>query len=152
MSDEVEKMLAPSVEEYGSVKLRKPTGGTLSLCDFAKLRIVSGGVSEVPFFEAVAFFFIHSKPLEEVRGLLFNNKMGAGENGVSLAFTQAVIEWGDDVELGTMGEMGEKIGTMLQEAMTPHVEPSKKPKADEGTVTEMVTGGEGKKKEEPPSS
>lgn len=152
MSEEIENIISPSVEEYGSVKLRKPTGGTLSLCDFAKLRIVSGGVSEVPFFEALAFFFIHSKPLEEVRGLLFNNEMGAGDNGVSLAFTQAVIEWGDEVELGSLGEMGEKIGGMLAEAMTPHVEPTSKKGADEGTVTAMVTGEDGKKKEEHPSS
>ena len=147
MSEDIQKIIAPSEEEYGSIKLRKPTGGTLALCDFAKLRIVSGGASEVPFFEAIAFFFIHSKPLDDVRGLLFDGEKGINANGVSNAFIQGVVEWGDDHELGNITEMGNKIGAMLTEAMTPSVEPVNKKKTDEATVTEVVTGEKGKKKD-----
>ena len=42
MTDDVVDIIRPSEEDYGSIRLRKPTAGTLSLCDFAKLKIASG--------------------------------------------------------------------------------------------------------------
>ena len=149
MSDDIVDILKPNEEEFGSIKLRKPTAGTLSLCDFAKLQITSGGASDVPFFEAIAFFYIHSKPLEEVRTLLFDNSKGRDDNGCSLVFVSDVLQWADSVELGSIGEMGEKIGSMLTEAMNPKVEPLSDGASDE-KVSELITGKESKKKETPP--
>ena len=42
MSEDIEEVLKPMEESFGSINLRKPTAGTLSLCDFAKLKITSG--------------------------------------------------------------------------------------------------------------
>jgi hypothetical protein len=122
MNDLVE-MLSPDEDKIGDLKIKKPTAGTLSLCDFAKLKMTSGGISEVPFFEAVAFFYIHSQDMSEVRGKLFDKSQGVTEDGCSLAFINAVTDWGDSVELGTIGEMGDKISSLLTEAMSPKVEP-----------------------------
>jgi hypothetical protein len=149
MSEDIVDILKPAEEQYGSIKLRKPTAGTLSLCDFAKLKIASGGVSEVPFFEAIAFFYIHANPLKDVRAMLFDNSQGRDDNGCSMVFVSNVLEWADQVELGGITDMGEKIGEMLTEAMNPKVEPTSESSTDE-KVSELVTGVQSKKKEAPP--
>jgi len=130
MSEDIEEVLKPMEESFGSINLRKPTAGTLSLCDFAKLKITSGSASEVPFFEAIAFFYIHSQPVDLVRKGLFDYSDGKDENGCSLKFINTVLDWADNVELGSIADMGEVIGKLLQEAMSPKVEP------EEGGSTE----------------
>lgn len=148
MSEDIESIISPREEDFGSIKLRKPTAGTLSLCDFAKLKITSGGVSELPFFEAIAFFYIHSKNLMDVKKELFDFSMGKNEDGCSIKFVDSVVQWGDEVELGGIAEMGEKIGVMLSEAMSPKVEALSE-SSDEGETSAIITG-ESKKKAMPP--
>ena len=153
MSEDIVNMLAPEVEGFGSIKLKKPTAGSLSLCDFAKLKITSGGVSEVPFFEAVAFFYIHSHSVNEVRASLFDKSQGVDENGCSLKFIGEVLAWGDEVDLGNIAQMGEKIGGMLNEAMSPKVEPTgeDQKETDEG-IAQIVTKDPKKKQPTPQPS
>jgi hypothetical protein len=140
MTDDITSVLQPEVETFGGIQLRKPTAGTLSLCDFAKLKITSGGMSEVPFFEAVAFFYIHSHQVKEVRKSLFDKSEGVDENGCTLKFINSVLQWADDVELGSISEMGDKIGTMLSEAMSPKVEPSgEDQKESDESIAELVS-------------
>lgn len=149
MSEDIVNMISPSEESYGSIKLRKPTAGTLSLCDFAKLKITSGVGSELPFFEAIAFFYIHSKNLKEVKQELFDTSMGRDDDGRTLAFVDAVVQWGDEVELGGVAEMGGKIGEMLSEAMSPKVEAISK-SVDESEASAIISGDSSKKKATPP--
>jgi hypothetical protein len=137
--EDIKAVLDSDVETFGSVELRKPTAGTLSLCDFAQLKIATGGATTVPFFEAIAFFYIHSQPLELVREILFDKSQGVDENGCSLRFINSVIDWGDNVELGGIGEMGEKIAQLLQDALTPKVQPSDKEKNTEDELAELTT-------------
>ena len=137
--EDIKAVLDSDVETFGSVELRKPTAGTLSLCDFAQLKIATGGATTVPFFEAIAFFYIHSQPLELVREILFDKSQGVDENGCSLRFINSVIDWGDNVELGGIGEMGEKIAQLLQDALTPKVQPSDKDKNTEDELAELTT-------------
>lgn len=147
MSDDIVDMIRPTEENYGSIRLRKPTAGTLSLCDFAKLKIASGGASEVPFFEAIAFFYIHSQDLGAVKEKLFDKSLGKNDEGCTIAFINEVVEWADKVELGDIGAMGEKIGTMLTEAMNPKAEPLSQ-EANEDQVASIV-GDKPKKKAKP---
>jgi len=77
----------------------------------------------VPFYEAIAFFYIHSQPLTKVRELIFDKSQGVDEKGCSVSFINEVISWADKVELGSISDMGETIGELLVEALTPKVEP-----------------------------
>lgn len=120
---DIVNILKPDTQKVGNVKIRKPTAGTLTLCDFAKLKIATGGATSVPFYEAIAFFYIHSQPLDEVRGLIFDKSQGEDEHGSSLAFINTVIKWADTVQLGSISSMGETIGELLVDALTPQVEP-----------------------------
>ena len=150
MSTDIVDILSPDTERFGELTLRKPTAGTLSLCDFAKLKITSGGESEVPFFEAIAFFYIHSHSVGDIRVKLFDKSLGVDENGCSLVFINEVIAWADEVELGSISEMGEKIGAMLNEAMNPKVEPKEdNKKVDDDDIAAIVSDDPKKKKEEP---
>lgn len=144
-TSDIEQYISPDTDTIGSLEIRKPTAGTLSLCDFAKLKIASGGVTSVPFYEAIAFFYIHSQPLDVVRKLVFDFSEGKDENGCSLRFTSEVIAWGDTVELGSIGQMGEKIAELLQEALTPKVE-SAEDKKVEDEVTNVLADLDPKKK------
>lgn len=143
--EDIEEYLEPDEETIGSISIRKPTAGTLSLCDFAQLKIASGGATSVPFYEAIAFFFIHSRPLEEVRDLLFDISQGRDENGCSLKFINTVLAWGDEVDLGNVSDMGETIGRLLTKALTPKVEPSEEKKAED-EVSELIADIKDKKK------
>jgi hypothetical protein len=151
MSSELDELLAPNHINVGGVKVRKPTAGTLSLCDFAKLKMINGSFSEVPFFEAIAFFYIHSQPLSEVRGKLFDSSLGLTENGCSLSFVNAVTDWADSVELGAVTEMGDTIGRLLTEAMSPKVEPSEESSEAEISAVVAKDASDAKKKEPQPS-
>lgn len=146
MSEDIINIIKPSEELYGGVKLRKPTAGTLSLCDFAKLRITQGGQSNVPFFEAIAFFYIHANKIDVVRGVLFDLSHGKDDEGRSISFVNAVVEWADNVELGTITQMGDKIGEMLADAMGAKVEPAEDNKDSSIEVEAVVS--DAKKKEE----
>lgn len=146
MSEDIVNVIKPSEELYGGVKLRKPTAGTLSLCDFAKLRITQGGQSDVPFFEAIAFFYIHANKVDVVREVLFDLSLGKDDEGRSISFVKAVVGWADDVELGTIADMGDKIGEMLSNAMGAKVEPIEEAK-DASLEVEAVVS-DAKKKEE----
>lgn len=119
----IDSLISPDVVRIGDVSVRKPTAGTLALCDFAKLSLLSGEGSSLPFFEALAFFFIHAKPIKEVRALVFDKSLGVSDNGCSVAFANAVLDWADEVEIGSVNELGETIGNLITEAMTPIVEP-----------------------------
>lgn len=143
--EDIEQYLKSDYDAIGSVKIRKPTAGTLSLCDFAKLKIASGGATTVPFYEAIAFFYIHSQPIEKVRELIFDVSQGKDENGCSLCFVNEVISWADTVELGSINEMGEKIGTLLVNALSPKVEPAENNDADT-EVQNLIDETKGKKK------
>jgi len=149
MNDLLE-MLSPDEDKIGGLKIKKPSAGTLALCDFAKLKMISGNVSEVPFFEAVAFFYIHSQEMSEVRGKLFDNSQGVTGDGCSLSFVNAVTDWADGVDLGTVGDMGDKIGELLSEAMSPKVEPSES--KGTGDISDVVAekAEEAKKKDPQP--
>jgi len=151
MNDLVE-MLSPNEDKIGGLKIRKPSAGTLALCDFAKLKMISGNVSEVPFFEAVAFFYIHSQDMSEVRGKLFDKTQGVTEDGCSLSFVNAVTDWADGVDLGTVGDMGDKIGELLYEAMKPKVEPNQAGGSDDITNVVAVKAEEAKKKDPQPTT
>lgn len=151
MSQDILDVLHPAVEKFGNIELRKPTAGTLSLCDFAKLKITQGGASEVPFFEAVAFFYIHSHPVDEVRRSLFDKSGGVDENGCSLSFISEVLGWADEVDLGNIAEMGDKISLLLTEAMTPKVEPTgEDQKESDESISAIVSKDPKKKKEASP--
>lgn len=130
-TSDIEQYLKPDTDTIGNIEIRKPTAGTLSLCDFAKLKIASGGATSVPFYEAIAFFYIHSQPLDVVRKLVFDFSEGRDESGCSLKFTTEVIAWGDTVELGSIGQMGEKIASLLQEALTPKIESAEDSKTED---------------------
>lgn len=126
MSEDIKSFLTPDELEINGVMVRKPTAGTLALCDIAKLSMTSGQDTDVPFFEALAFFYIHANKLVEVRTVLFDNSLGRSEAGRSLAFESAVIDWADNVDLGSIGQMGEKISELLGEAMDAKVEVEEK--------------------------
>lgn len=137
MSDALEALISPDTIKVGSIRVRKPTAGTLAICDFARLSLLTGAQSEVPFFEALAFFFIHSNPVKTVRSLVFDTSMGKNESGTSVAFADAVLDWADGVEIGSINEMGVVIGDLINEAMTPHVEP-KSPSTNQADVEAII--------------
>jgi hypothetical protein len=143
--DDIKQYLEPEGDKIGKVSIRKPTAGTLSLCDFAQLKIASGGATSVPFYEAIAFFFIHSQPLEYVRSLIFDSSKGHNESGCSLVFVNEVIQWGDTVDLGSINEMGDKISELLVSALTPKVEPLNESSAEDD-VKNLISEIDGKKK------
>ena len=122
MNQEIASLLTADEMDINGVSIRKPTAGTLALCDIAKLSMTSGKESDVPFFEALAFFYIHANQLAKVRTVLFDNSLGRSESGRSLAFEAEVIEWADNVDLGSIGQMGQKISELLGEAMDAKVE------------------------------
>jgi hypothetical protein len=138
----IESLISPDVIAVGDIKVRKPTAGTLAVCDFAKLSILSGSGSEVPFYEALAFFFIHSEPIKKVRELVFDYSLGKNDSGASIAFANAVLDWADDVEIGSINEMGETIAKLINEAMSPNVEPASSADSD----VESILSGEEEKK------
>ena len=138
MSEDIKAILKPDEEDFGNIKLRKPTAGTLSLCDFAKLSMVSGQATDVQFFEAVAFFYIHSLPLAEARKSVLDGSDGYDADGRSLKFVNNVMDWSDSVELGSVNKMGEKIGEMLNDALSPQVEPMESGKSSDEQVEEIV--------------
>jgi hypothetical protein len=144
MSEDIEGLISPDVLNINGVQVRKPSAGSLALCDFAKLKMLSGTGTEFPFFEALAFFYIHSQPLTEVRKLIFDKSLGHSDNGTSIAFFNAVIDWGDEVELGSVNDMGDMITSMLQEAMSPKVE-AVESSASESQIKELVGEVEEKK-------
>lgn len=123
MSEDIASFLSPDELSINGVSIRKPTAGTLALCDIAKLSMTSGKPTDVPFFEALAFFYIHAHNLKDVRGKLFDRKNGKSEEGRSVSFECAVIDWADSVDLGSIAEMGERIADLLNEAMNAQVEP-----------------------------
>jgi|GEM_PF-6183237 len=130
MSSAIDSLISPDVIKVGGVKVRKPTAGTLAVCDFAKLSLLSGAGSEVPFYEALAFFFIHSEPIKKVRELVFDYSLGKNDSGASIVFANAVLDWADDVEVGSINEMGETIAQLINEAMSPNVEPTSSADSD----------------------
>ena len=78
---------------------------------------------------------------------MFDNSLGKNDEGCSIAFINEVVEWADKVELGDIGEMGEKIGTMLTEAMNPKAEPLSQEASDEQVAS--IVGDKPKKKAKP---
>lgn len=141
MSEDISEFLSSDELNINGVAIRKPTAGTLALCDLAKLSMTSGKQTEVPFFEALAFFYIHAHNIKDVRGKLFDLKDGKSDEGRSYAFECAVIDWADTVDLGSVNDMGEKIASLLNEAMSAKVEP-----ADQKMTDDQVSDIVGEKK------
>lgn len=137
MSEDIKSFLSSDELNINGVAIRKPTAGTLALCDLAKLSMTSGKQSEVPFFEALAFFYIHAHNIKDVRVKLFDLKEGKSEEGRSHAFECAVIDWADNVDLGSVSDMGERITDLLTEAMSAQVEPVDD-KISESEVQDLV--------------
>jgi|11_taG_2_1085331.scaffolds.fasta_scaffold00519_16 hypothetical protein len=139
MSEDIKEILKPEEEEFAGIKLRKPTAGTLSLCDFAKLSMVTGQQTEFQMFEAIAFFYIHSKALKDARKSVLSAEDGFDADGRSLKFVADVMDWADSVELGDVNKMGDKIGEMLNDALNPKVSPTDDGKPSDSEVEELVS-------------
>lgn len=112
------ELLKPETVKVFGLECRRVTCGSFSLCQKAKLQLIHGA-NDVDIFEVLAFFYIHTHPLEDCRRLLFEKEK---EDGVSIAFKEAVYSWGDNIELQDMQEAVEIAATLLTDAAAGMVE------------------------------
>ena len=83
---------------------------------------------------------------------MFKKGAEKDEDGRPFPFVEAVIEWADSVELGSVTDMGEKIGEMLTEAMSPKVEAIDDDDKADKEIENVLDLAKKKEVEPPPSS
>ena len=136
----LESLLAPAngTTEFGDIKLRPITAGTLALCELGKLKLMKMAEGEEPdFFEVMAFLFLHSRKPKEVRKIMFDKSEGKDDNGRCIVFVDAVIEWAEEsFPISGYANGLERMASMMEEAFG-------------GTIQAVEEGleGESKKKE-----
>jgi len=116
----VSELLKPDATEVFGMKCRRVSCGSFSLCQKAKLKLLHGA-DEVDIFEVLAYFYIHTNDLTDCRRLLFDKSEGE-DDGVSIAFKEAVYSWGDTLNILDIEQAIKVIVSMMEDATKGMVE------------------------------
>lgn len=133
IEEKVKKELVDSDKiTIAGIELHKVTASSFTLCEILDLSLIKDGQeTKHPQFELLAFLWIHYVGSKNARKSVLDSSQGTDESGRSFSFINTVMDWADDISLGSFTELGQGIGKMLEESFEGAVQPVEEA-SDEG--------------------